>query len=155
MESIHYANTYRMRWNLVIVRVLELLNNLFDGALESIVTDGTFLAGLDYARQQLLPIERLMASIPLDHPQIAALNLFISSKSILARETLATPTNRRTSLRRARIDNLVFKVSAFRASHRLIKSKSRPQHIVVMYAKNTSEVLEAVEGRQEDTEGIT
>src|SRR5271165_5149464 len=117
VQPFHHANTDCVRWNLVIVRMLKLLDDLFRGPLEGIVTDRTFLAGLDHSAQQFLPVERFMSSIPLDHAQIATLNLFVCRKPILTGQTFATPTYRRTSLRRARVNNLVFKVSAFRASH--------------------------------------
>src|SRR5271165_2334 len=117
VEAFHHANTDCASWNLVIVRMLKLLDDLFHGPLEGVVADRTLLAGLDHPAQKLLPIEWFMSSVPLDHTQIAAFNFFVCREPILTCQTFATPTNCRTSLRRARVNNLVFKVSAFRASH--------------------------------------
>jgi hypothetical protein len=97
--------------------LFQLLNYFFRGSFQGIKTDWTLLAGLDHSAQQLLSIEWLMASIPLDHPQIATLDFFVGREPMLAGKALATTTNSRSGLRRTGIDNLVFKVSAFWATH--------------------------------------
>src|ERR1700719_4178018 len=58
-----------------------------------------------------------MPASSFDEPQIAPLKFLVRCKSMLARQTLATTADRRSGLRRTGINHLVFKVSAFWASH--------------------------------------
>jgi hypothetical protein len=97
--------------------VLQLLDNFFDGPLEGIVTDWAFLACLDHSAQKLLPVKWFVPAVSLNHPQFPVFDLFVGRKTVLARQALATSADCRARLRRARVDYLVFKVSAFWAPH--------------------------------------
>jgi hypothetical protein len=82
----------------VIIRLLQFLNDLFDCAFQSIVADRALLAGFDHSAQQFLAIEWFVASISLNHAQVATLNFFVGREPMLACKALATTTNSRSGL---------------------------------------------------------
>src|SRR5437667_224931 len=66
---------------------------------------------------QFAPIEWLMRAIAFHHPQIGALDFFISREAISAAQTFATPANAGTIPRLAGIDNLIITRPALGTTH--------------------------------------
>src|SRR5260370_20278850 len=97
--------------------LLQFLDDFFHRALQSIVTNRSLFAGLHHSAQKFLPLERFMAAVSFDDPQVATLDFFVSCKAMLACQALTTTPNSRPGFRRTGIDDLVFKVSAFWAPH--------------------------------------
>src|ERR1700756_4967342 len=108
MQALHNPNTDCTGRYLVIESLFKLLNNVFDGSLESIETDRPFFTGLDHAAKQLLPVKRFVTSVAFDHPKIASLDLFVSCEPMKAPKAFPSASNGRSAFCRARIDDLVF-----------------------------------------------
>jgi hypothetical protein len=80
--------------------LLQFLNDFFDRALQSIVTDRPLFAGLQHSVQKLLSVEWLMAAVSLNDPQIAPLDLLVSRETMLACQAFTTTPDCRPGFRR-------------------------------------------------------
>ena len=99
------------------VLVLQLDSDFFDCVLEGFDTDGALFAGFDHAAQELLRIEGFAGAVGLYHLEVGSLDLLIGGEAMPAGKALRTASNRAAIFGRARVDDLVFDVSAFGAAH--------------------------------------
>src|SRR5271157_4139774 len=93
MQSFHYAYTDSARRYLMVEGLLQFLDDFFHRALQGIVSDRSFFAGLYHSAQKLLPLERFMAAVSFDDPQVATLDFLVSRKTMLARQALTAAPN--------------------------------------------------------------
>src|SRR6266576_397976 len=89
-------------------------------------TDRAFLKSFCETAGKFAPIERLMRAIAFHHPQIGALDFFVSCEAISAAQTLATPANAGTIPRFTGIDDLVITRAALGATHSIERFNNTP-----------------------------
>ena len=93
------------------------MNNIVHSLLENDQADRPFLEGLGQTAYQFAPVKGLVGSIALDHPQVGALDFFVSGVAIGAFQAFPAATNAETFSRLARIDNLVVPRPTLRTTH--------------------------------------
>src|SRR5512139_1543862 len=92
---------------------LEGVDEMFDGG----VADGALLARLEDAGEDLLPVERLAAAVPLDHQGELLLDPLVGGETALAGEAFPPSPDHVAVLTRPGVDHLVVVVAAPGAPH--------------------------------------
>src|SRR5688572_2541636 len=92
---------------------LDLIGHRLDGG----DADGTFLARLQEARYELLPLEPLARAVLLDHHVWNLVDPLVAGEPAAAVETLAAAANHFALLAFARVDDLIAEMAAERALH--------------------------------------
>jgi hypothetical protein len=100
--------------------LLQFLNYLFDRSLQRLVRDRPFLACLGDARQELVPVKRLTASVALYDPKISPLNFLIGGESLGTIDALTAPTDASAILGQSRVNDAVFETPASGAIHLVV-----------------------------------
>src|ERR1019366_2227276 len=74
-------------------------------------------AGFIDTRDQFFAIKCFIAPVPLQNPEIVALNFLVGGEPMFARKTLPPPTDDRLIFNGARIDHLIITSLTFWATH--------------------------------------
>jgi hypothetical protein len=104
--------------DLALLEGLEFMENLLDGALHLFEGDGTFLAGLDNAGEELPAVEGFTAAVAFDDPEFIALENLVSGEAGLAGEAFAAAADAGALLGQAGVNHFVIDGSTLGAAHR-------------------------------------
>ena len=117
VKLVHHLGSDDMRGNLGDMILVEIGEDFLHGPVEPVHGHGAFLAGLDQAPEQLLPVDGFPASVLLDHSQLRPLDLLVGGVPVGAVETFATSPDRGPVFRHPGIYDLVFVRTALNTPH--------------------------------------
>src|SRR5947209_3060430 len=119
LESAHDHLADLRGGPLALRRLLHVLLDGVDDAIELGRRDGPLLAGAQEARHHLVAVERLAPPILLDDHVGDFVNALVGRKAPLAAQALAAAANGVALARLARVNDLIFEVTAEGAFHKL------------------------------------
>src|SRR5215472_421942 len=114
----HYLLADECRGHLFFARFLQLALDLANHRLQPIQRHRALFTGLFQTGENLLAIKSLAPTIFLDDERIELLDPLVGCKSPLALQALAAAANDRALMGLARVDDLVLRFLAKRATHR-------------------------------------
>src|ERR1043166_6792873 len=118
LQAAHDHLADLRRRALPLRRLLHVLLDGVDDAVELRGRDGPFLAGAQQPGHHLVAVERLAPPVLLDDHVGDFVNALVGREPPLALQALAAAANRVALARLARVNDLVFKVTAEGASHK-------------------------------------
>ncbi len=119
VQSLHHFGTNLPGVNLAPVVCLQILHDLIDHLFNHVGTDRSLLASLGNAVLKLVPVERLVATIALDHQQIGPLDLLVGREPIFTVQANPATPDARTMVYRSGVNDPIFDAFTFGATHPL------------------------------------
>src|SRR5688572_20531555 len=117
LEFVHDEPADLLRRHLLLGTLLGRGLHLVGNRLDRRDADGTFLAGLEQAGDELLPLEALASAVFLDHHVRDLVDPLVAGEAAAAVETLPPAPDDLAFLALARVDDLIAQMTAEWALH--------------------------------------
>jgi len=133
VQLLHDALADFAGWDLTLELLREFSLQLIDELLKIVHADGTFLARLDKAGEELVSVKRFAAAVFFDDHERLLFDVLVRRESLAAAQTLSPSTDRYTVGTGARIDDLILLVAAERTFHECALATGGPLCFVSIF----------------------